>query len=73
LPKGSTRHSCTCALDLVQRRRAELQAAQPDLISDERRIWALMALSARAEAGDRHAQATMREIEKLFGTAREHA
>jgi hypothetical protein len=53
-------------LDLVQRRGAELHATQSDLISDERRIWALMALSARAESGDPVAQAAMREVEKLF-------
>jgi hypothetical protein len=36
-------------LDLVRARRAELEAARPDLrISDEQRVWAVMALQAQA-------------------------
>jgi hypothetical protein len=40
-------------VDLVRQRRAEHEAAQLESpISDERRIWALMALTAKAEEGD---------------------
>jgi hypothetical protein len=41
-------------LDLVRQRRAELEADQSPL-SDEQRVWALMALAARAEEGDEDA------------------
>jgi hypothetical protein len=57
-------------LDLVRQRRAELEAAQLESpISDEARIWALMALAAKADEGDETAKATMEAVKKLFAQA----
>jgi predicted NBD/HSP70 family sugar kinase len=55
-------------LDIVRARRAELEGDSVG-ISDDRRIWALMALSARAERGDQAAKATLAAVERLFGAA----
>jgi hypothetical protein len=49
----------TTLLELVRARRAELEAAQPESgISDEKRIWAITSLSAKAAEGDEAAKAT---------------
>jgi hypothetical protein len=54
-------------LDLVRQRRAELEAAQvKSPISDEQRVWAIMALAARAEEGDPDARARLEAVQKLF-------
>jgi hypothetical protein len=58
------RHRC---LELVRARRAELEAAQPESgISDEKRIWAIMSISAKAAEGDPDARARLRAIQELF-------
>jgi len=57
----------TTLLELVRQRRQELEAAQPEsAISDEQRIWALMALQDRAEQGDPDARVRLAAIHKLF-------
>jgi hypothetical protein len=54
-------------LDLVRARRAELEAARPESrISDEQRVWAVMALQAQAEQGDEDARARLKAIQELF-------
>jgi hypothetical protein len=54
-------------LDIVRARRAELEGEPGAGISDDRRIWALIELSARAERGDKAARATLAAVERLFG------
>ena len=54
-------------LDLVRQRRAELEAAQlKSPISDEQRVWAVMALQAQAEQGDEDAKVRLKAIQELF-------
>jgi hypothetical protein len=38
-------------------------------VTDEQRVWALMALAAKAEEGDEAAKATMAAVERLFARA----
>jgi hypothetical protein len=56
-------------LELVRARRAELERARHETISDEKRIWALMALQAKAEEGDPCARAAMAAVRELFAAA----
>jgi hypothetical protein len=51
-------------LALIDRRLAEI--GETVEISDEQRVWALMALQARAEEDDEAAKATMAAMERLF-------
>jgi hypothetical protein len=54
-------------LTMIRRRRLELEAAQlQSPISDEQRVWALMALAARAEEGDQDARERLKAVEQLF-------
>jgi hypothetical protein len=54
-------------LDLVRQRRAELEAARlKSPISDEERVWAVMAIQAQAEQGDEDATARLKAIQELF-------
>jgi hypothetical protein len=54
-------------LDLIRARRAELEAdGREPAVSDERRAWALMSISARADAGEAEAKRTMSAVERLL-------
>jgi hypothetical protein len=60
----------TTLLELVRARRAELEAAQPGSgISDEKRIWAIMSLSAKAAERDPDVRARPEAVQKLFARA----
>jgi hypothetical protein len=50
-------------------RRAELEAAQPESGILEKRIWAIMSLSAKAVEGDPGARAGREAVRKLFAQA----
>lgn len=59
-----------CYTDVI----AELEGAlrQPEVpadVTDEQRVWALMALAATAEEGDGDAKATMAAVERLVARA----
>jgi len=61
----------TTLLDLVRQRRIELEASlgSEGQITDERRIWAIMALAAKAEEGDEDARARLKAVQSLFREA----
>jgi hypothetical protein len=57
-------------LALIDRRLTEMEAAQPEsAITNETRLRAIMSIQARAEQGDRAAQATWAAVEKLLRSA----
>jgi hypothetical protein len=41
----------------------------PADVTDEQRVWALMALAATAEEGDEDAKTTMAAVERFFARA----
>jgi hypothetical protein len=61
--------------DVIDELEAELhQSAVPADVTDEQRVWELMAIQARAiqaraEQGDEAAKATMAAVERLFARA----
>jgi ABC-type Fe3+ transport system substrate-binding protein len=59
----------TTLLDLVRARRTELEAASPDPISDDRRLYAILALQQKAAEGDPAAKAAWRRVQELFARA----
>jgi hypothetical protein len=61
----------TSLLELVRARRAELEQAQPgSSLTDEKRVWAILALARQAELGDADAQARMAGVRRLFDQVR---
>jgi hypothetical protein len=53
--------------DVIDELEAELhQSAVPVDVPDEQRVWAPMAIQARAEQGDEAALATLAAVQRLF-------
>jgi hypothetical protein len=66
--------AATSLLELVRRRREELEQAQPELrITDEQRIAAVLSLQAQAAQGDPDAKSRMEAIRRLFDQVRRQA
>jgi hypothetical protein len=56
--------------DVIDELEAELhQSAVPVDVTDENRVWALMAIQARADQGDETALATLAAVNRLFAQA----